>query len=242
MLTKLKAEKMSQEAIQRLIKLSAVGLLLLATVAVEIFVPRFFREIYELLMSGQFQALTDYLASYGAGAVFLSIYVNTLINILGFPPSIIMSTANGATFGIIAGTFVSWIAECFGTIIGFILMKAFLRPTAQKLVEKSQYLRKIDEFSGKNGFKLVLFMRMMPYFPSIIITSLAAVSTISLRRYVIATVIGKFPSTAIEVLVGHDAVEYHQHLLRLIIVCIALLVFYFAGILIARRASKKRGM
>ena len=117
-------------------------------------------------------------------------------------------------------------------------MKSLLRPTAIKLVEKSKYLKRIDEFSGSNGFKLVLFMRMMPYFPSVLITALAAVSNISLRNYIIATLIGKFPSTAIEVIVGHDIVNYQQHLLRLTIVGISLVVGYTVVVLIMHRKHK----
>jgi len=229
---------MDQASIQRWIKGSALGLLVAATLVIVLFAPQFFPELYVLLKTGHIQKVADYLASYGALSVFLSIYANTLINILGFPPTIIMSTANGITFGIVLGTFISWIAECLGTIIGFILMKSLLRPTAQKLVEKSKHLKKIDEFSGSNGFKLVLFMRMIPYFPSVVITALAAISNISLRNYVIATLIGKFPSTAIEVIVGHDLANYHQHLLRLTIVGIALVVGYAVVVIIMRRKHK----
>ncbi|MEI6284998.1 MAG: TVP38/TMEM64 family protein [Bacillota bacterium] len=229
---------MSQTSIQKWIKIAAFGLLVVATGAIALFAPQFFPELYVLLKTGHIQKVADYLASYGMFAVFLSIYANTLINILGFPPSIIISTANGITFGIVGGTFVSWIAECFGTILGFILMKSLLRPTAIKLVEKSKYLKKIDEFSGSNGFKLVLFMRMMPYFPSVLITALAAVSNISLRNYIIATLIGKFPSTAIEVIVGHDLVNYQEHLTRLTIFGIVLIVGYTAAVLIMRRKRK----
>ncbi|MFA6075551.1 MAG: TVP38/TMEM64 family protein [Negativicutes bacterium] len=226
---------MNQDSIQKWIKITALGMLLGATAAIELFVPRFFSELYALIKTGHIQEVADYLASYEMFAALLSIYVNTLINILGFPPSIILSTANGIVFGIVGGTFVSWIAECFGTIIGFVLMKSLLRPTAIALVEKSKYIKKIDEKCGANGFKLVLFMRMIPYFPSVVITALAAVSSISLRNYVIATIIGKFPSTAIEVIVGHDLVNYHEHLLRLTIIGIALIVGYITVAWVMRR-------
>ena len=231
---------MSQKDIQLVIKIATFGLLVAATVGIELFVPRFFSELYTLLRTGHVQEVADYLASYEMLAVFLSIYANTLINIIGFPPSIIMSAANGVAFGVVGGTLISWIAECFGTILGFMLMKAFLRPTALRLVEKSRKLRKIHEVSGSSGFKLVLFLRMLPYFPAVIITTLAAVSNVSLRNYIIATLLGKFPSTAVEVLIGHDLIDYRTHTLRLTLVSIALIIFYVAGIMAIRQSSKKR--
>ncbi|MEI6287322.1 MAG: VTT domain-containing protein [Bacillota bacterium] len=232
---------MSQTAIQRLIKIAAFGLLVVATVCIELFMPLFFSELYTLLKTGHVQKVADYLASYEMLAVFLSIYANTLINILGFPPSIVMSAANGVTFGVIAGTIITWIAECLGTILGFIIMKTFLRPTAQKLVKKSRHLRKAVEDSGSNGFKIVLFLRMMPYFPAVVTTALAAVSNISLRNYISATIIGKFPATAIEVLVGHDLIDYRIHGLRLTLVSVSVVIFYVAGILAIHRSRKSRG-
>lgn len=54
----------------------------------------------------------------------------------------------------------------------------------------------------------MLILRAMPYFPSGILTALGAVSRISLKDYALANLIGKFPSTALEVVIGHDVVNY----------------------------------
>lgn len=51
---------------------------------------------------------------------------------------------------------------------------------------------------------------MLPYLPSGIVTALSALSRIRFRNYVCATLIGKFPSTALEVVVGHDIVNYEK--------------------------------
>ena len=55
-----------------------------------------------------------------------------------------------------------------------------------------------------------LFARTLPYFPSGILTAVGAVSRISARDYIIANLIGKFPSTALEVVIGHDVVNFQQ--------------------------------
>ena len=44
-------------------------------------------------------------------------------------------------------------------------MRTILRPSAEKLIAKSKY-KKADEFSGQTGFKVMLILRAMPYFPS----------------------------------------------------------------------------
>ena len=66
----------------------------------------------------------------------------------------------------------------------------------------------------------MLFLRTIPYFPSGLLTALGAVSSISIRDYMLANLIGKFPSTALEVVVGHDAVLMKEHSGRLMMVII----------------------
>ena len=57
--------------------------------------------------------------------------------------------------------------------------------------------------------------------------SVGAVSSISVRDYVIANLIGKFPSTALEVVIGHDLVNYKEHSERLaILVILVVLIFW----------------
>lgn len=63
-------------------------------------------------------------------------------------------------------------------------------------------------------------------FPSGILTAIGAVSKISTRDYIIANLIGKFPSTALEVVIGHDIVNFQQHSERLaVLVTVAILIF-----------------
>ncbi len=73
---------------------------------------------------------------------------------------------------------------------------------------------------------MMLVARSLPYFPSGIITAVGAVSSIRFRDYVMATLIGKFPSVALEVVVGHDLVNYEQNMARLsIVIGLALLIY-----------------
>jgi membrane protein DedA with SNARE-associated domain len=47
-----------------------------------------------------------------------------------------------------------------------------------------------------------------------------AVSRMSIKDYVIANLIGKFPSTALEVVIGHDVVNLRAHSVRLTVLVI----------------------
>lgn len=208
------------------IKITAGISLAAMAFAIWLFVPDFFSDFWRVVTSGQLQDTVDFIAGFGTWAMAVSFLVDVLINALGFLPSIFVSTANGLLFGVFNGVIISWLAETVGVIISFLLMRTVLRDTAKKIIDKSNSLQKIDEMSGKNGFKLMLFLRTIPYFPSGLLTALGAVSSISIKDYIFANLIGKFPSTALEVIVGHDAVRMKENSDRLMIVVIAATVVY----------------
>jgi len=200
--------------------------------------PEFFARLWYVMTCGDMQETIDYIRSFGMWAMFFSFWMDVLVNALGFLPSIFISTANGILFGVIPGILLSWLAETAGVVISFLLMRTVLRSTAEKLIHKSSYLQQVDDFSGTNGFKLMLLARTIPYFPSGIITALGAVSRIRVRDYILSNLIGKFPSTALEVLIGHDAVLFEQHMGRLTMIVITATLLYGGLWYYQRRKNK----
>ena len=81
--------------------------------------------------------------------------------------------------------------------------------------------------STANGFVVMLFARSLPYFPSGVITALGAISKIKPRDYILANLIGKFPSTALEVAIGTDIVNFQENMGRLGIIVLVAGVVYF---------------
>lgn len=228
---------MKAETKVRLI-VSVIAVILLGSI--EFLVPGFYKQMVELIGTGDVHHIAEVLQSYGPWAIVISFVLDVIINIAGFLPSIFFSTANGLIFGLVPGIIISWLAETVGVIISFLIMRYLLRDTAAKVIQKSQFLLKVDDFSNKNGLVVMLFARTIPYFPSGIITALGAISRISLRDYAIANLIGKFPSTALEVVVGHDAVMLHQHLDRLTIIVAVATIVYVAAWYAYKQYMKKR--
>ena len=194
---------------------------------IHFFAQDFFSNTFKLAVSGNVNGLVEYLRSFGPWAMVVSFFLDVLINAGSIFPSIFLSTANGLIFGLPLGILISWLAETVGVVISFLLMRFFFRSTAEKLIAKSNSLKHIDEASGKHGLEWMAFARALPYFPSGILTAVGAVSSISVRDYVIANLIGKFPSTALEVVIGHDLVNYKEHSERLaLLVILVVLIFW----------------
>ena len=194
---------------------------------IHFFAQDFFTNTFKLAISGNVKGLVEYLRSFVPWAMVVSFFLDVLINAGSIFPSIFLSTANGLIFGLPLGILISWLAETVGVVISFLLMRFFFRSTAEKLIAKSNSLKHIDEASGKHGLEWMAFARALPYFPSGILTAIGAVSSISVRDYIIANLIGKFPSTALEVVIGHDLVNYKEHSERLaVLVILVVLIFW----------------
>ncbi len=209
-------------------KVVAAVLLVALLLAIHCFADGFFSKTFKLAISGNVNGLVEYLRSFGPWAVLISFLLDVLINAGSVFPSIFLSTANGLIFGLPLGITISWLAETTGVVISFFLMRFFFRNTAEKIIEKSNSLKAIDEASGKHGLEWMAFARALPYFPSGILTAVGAVSSISTRDYIIANLIGKFPSTALEVVIGHDVVNFEENSQRLTILIIVVGLVFFA--------------
>lgn len=210
---------------EKKVKLTGYILLVILFGSIYFIAPNFYSNLLHVIMSGNMQEIINYIDSFGVMGIFLGFILVLLVNIVGLP-SIFVITANGILFGPFIGIIISWIAETLGVILGFILMRTILRPYADKLIHKSKKLSQIDDLSGKNGFKLMLILRSLPYFPSGLLTAFGAISKITLRDYSLSSFIGKLPATALEVLIGHDALNYKENIDRLIIVIIIAIIIY----------------
>ena len=157
-------------------------------------------------------------------AVVFSFLLTLFVNAVGFPPAVIFSTANTLIFGIFWGITLSVLAETVGVTISFLLLRFFFRDAAKKMISKSQKLSSIDEYSSEKGFAVMLIARMVPYFPSGILNALGALSALSLKDYFLASLIGKFPSTAIEAILGHDAILHSEDPTRIVVVIILAII------------------
>ena len=210
-----------------MVRAIAAALIVLLFAIIHLLNPEFFPYLGRMLVHGDIVETAEYIQSFGPWALFFSFWLTLFVNALGFPPAIIFSTANTLIFGIVPGIILSCVAETVGVTISFLLLRFFFRETAEKIIRKSKYLNSIDEYSSKNGFTVMLIARMVPYIPSALLNAIGALSSLSLRDYVITSFIGKFPSTGIEAIIGHDTITKQENPTRLIVVII------FAILLIA---------
>ncbi|MDF2565291.1 MAG: ydjZ 1 [Massilibacillus sp.] len=188
--------------------------------------PESLHKVIQLLLAGDLEASIEYIRSYGPYAALVSFVIVVFINAVAVLPNIFILAANGIIFGIVEGTIISWLAETVGVVISFAFMRYFFQDYAHRVIVRSNSLQKVNDFSGKKGFQIMVIARSIPFVPSGLITALGALSDISLKDYILATLIGKLPSALIEVTLGHDLASYHENSMRLTVVILISVAAY----------------
>lgn len=220
---------------ERRFRLLLLAVLILALASIHLIAPGFYPTIWELMKNRDLEGLILYLQSFGIWAVFVSFFIDVVINIVGFLPSIFISTANGLIFGLFWGTIISWLAETTGVVISFWAMRVLFRTMAMHLIEKSKTLSKLDQYES---WQAVAVARAIPYMPNGLVTAVSALSSMPFERHLLGSLIGKLPSVALEVCVGHDVVRMGQHAERLTIIILVVAVIY--GFIWWRTKKKKK--
>ena len=124
-------------------------------------------------------------------AIYLAVYVAAIA--LSLPGGLVMTLFGGFLFGGLIGGAATVIGATIGAVILFTIAKSafgghltrWAGPLAEKLAA---------EFRA-DGFHYLLFLRLVPVFPFVLINLVAAIVGLRLRTFVAATAIGIIPGT-----------------------------------------------
>lgn len=188
--------------------------------------PEFFQQAYRSIEHGDIIGLAEYLRSFGPWSILVTILLFVVMTFTIVFPFMILSGAAGIMYGLFWGVMISWIGEVVGAIVMFVFARYFFRNLVSGWIQKSRYLKQVDDYSATNGFKALLIARLLPLAPSGIITAVASISKMSFRDFFLATLLGKLPPVIIKVLLGHDLVFAGENMTRLIVIAVLVVVIY----------------
>ncbi|MDQ3440364.1 MAG: TVP38/TMEM64 family protein [Planctomycetota bacterium] len=132
-------------------------------------------------------------------AVFFAAYVASTVAML---PGSILTLAAGFAYGPVWGLALASPASVTGATCAFLFGRTVLRGWAQRQVDRSPRVRAIDAAVEREGFKLVLLLRLSPLFPFNVLNYALSLTRVTLGRYVLASAIGMLPGTALYVYLG----------------------------------------
>ncbi len=135
----------------------------------------------------------------GGVAIYAVFYV---AGVVLFFPGIILTAGAGLLYGVVLGTLIVSPASVLGATLAFLIARYAARDWVSRKLEKYPNFTAIDRAIEKNGFKMILLLRLQPVVPFNLLNYALGLTRIRLRDYVIASWIGMFPATVLYVYLG----------------------------------------
>jgi uncharacterized membrane protein YdjX (TVP38/TMEM64 family) len=135
-----------------------------------------------------------------AGPLYFGI-IYLVAEILAVPATPLTLSA-GYLFGLTQGVGVVLLAATIAASISFYLGKTFLRSYVEEALQDNPKFAKIDKAIARDGFKLLLLVRLSPIFPFALSNYLYGASAIDFASYFWGTLLGFAPGTFAYVYTG----------------------------------------
>jgi len=166
---------------------------------------------------------------------FIAVYI---LLVVAFAPGTAATITSAVVFGFGTGLFVSLIGASIGATAAFVISRALGRDGAVALL--GDRLASIDEFLGKREFISLLILRLLPVVPFNGLNYASGLSSVKLRNYVPATILGILPGTTLTTFTVSRAGEPSSagFIFGVILTVVAIIV----STVLAKRATSRRSI
>ena len=147
------------------------------------------------------EAGVDAVQAMGPAGVLVFGLIYCIAEILVVPATPLTLSA-GYLFGLGQGTAIVLLAATCAACVAFGIGKTFLRTWVEEILGENPKFAKLDKAIGKEGFKLLLLVRLSPIFPFAVSNYLYGASSIDFASYFWGTLLGFAPGTLAYVYTG----------------------------------------
>jgi uncharacterized membrane protein YdjX (TVP38/TMEM64 family) len=148
-----------------------------------------------------------------ADNVFMVAMIATLMALFPVIPYPVVGGVIGAAYGPALGGLVTWTGSASASILMFLFVRYGYQEWGVRMLHKRKGIDKITTLFEKNAFLMILFARMIPVIPSIIVNIYSAISRVSFAAYAVASSIGKIPAMLLFALVGNNVVSNPKNII-----------------------------
>lgn len=131
--------------------------------------------------------------------IFFVAYVVSTVAVL---PGSILTLALGFAYGPVWGLAIASPASVTGATCAFLLGRTLLRDWAAQKVGGSARARAIEAAVEREGFKIVLLLRLSPIVPFNLLNYVLSLTSVRPGTYVLASFVGMLPGTALYAYLG----------------------------------------
>lgn len=144
--------------------------------------------------------LQAFVTDHAVWAVLVFMAVYTVSTALSFPGATALTVAGGFLFGSVLGTAYVVVAATLGAAIVFVVARSAVGDSLRR--RAGPWLAKMQAGFQDNAFSYLLVLRLVPLFPFFVVNLVPAFLGVSLRTYVVATLVGIIPGSFVFVSVG----------------------------------------
>ena len=145
--------------------------------------------------------VTETVASMGPlGPLYFGL-LYTIAEVLAIP-AVPLTASAGYLFGVSEGTLVVLVSASIAASISFFIGRTLLRTTVEKAMTNYPQFAKMDKAIGREGFKLMLLLRLSPLFPFALSNYLYGATSIDFASFFWGTLLGFAPGTLAYVYTG----------------------------------------
>lgn len=146
--------------------------------------------------------LTAWVTANGVFAALTFVAVHTTVVAFSLPASAAMAAASGFLFGVWEGAFLSMI----GTTIGSIILYFAARSAFYDLfrARAGAAIARLEKGFRRDGFSYLVFLRLVPVFPSWLVTIVTALLGMKPGVFIPGTLIGIIPGCFVFAGIGAD--------------------------------------
>jgi uncharacterized membrane protein YdjX (TVP38/TMEM64 family) len=180
--------------VSRTVQAAVVILLVAAAITGRFFLP----------LESYYQAYLNLVRGWGAwGAACLVLsYIPCCLLLL---PSSLLALGAGFTYGLFWGAVINSLGLVLGATAPFVVSRTLARGWIERRIRGHPSFVVIDRMVGRQGFKIVLLIRLSPLFLFDLTSYALGLTKVAWGRYVLATWLGKLPESLLVVYIGAAA-------------------------------------
>ena len=153
------------------------------------------------------QAVAAYVQSWGVWGPLVFILIHLLQIIIAVLPGQFVLIAGGYVFGFTGGLLLNLVTVIAGSQLAFVLARLGGRPLVKRLVPAGT-LDKWDWVAERHGVVFLISGFLLPViFPADVMNYIAGLSSMSARKFLFASLLGRLPSLILMTLIGSHGLE-----------------------------------
>ena len=131
--------------------------------------------------------------------LFTLLYVVTTVALL---PGAALTLIAGFLYGPVYGLALASPASVIAATAAFALSRSVFRHRIERRIQNHPFLKNMNRAVERSGFKLMMLLRLSPLIPFVLLNYSLGLTRVRLRDYVLASIIGMFPATAMYTYIG----------------------------------------